>query len=164
MEIKDVITKIESSEEFKTIDPDHYLVHVFRMMDAHSSDECQVGYYSKKSDRVIVFDYLDGNIKMTDPQEAFKEKNFIAALEIDKINVTMDQALDMAEDVIKKNYPAHLLSKAILLLQKLPEYGQIWNVTVITHTFNVINVKIDAVNSKLIKHSMESLLGWKKDE
>jgi hypothetical protein len=76
----------------------------------------------------------------------------------------MDEALSKAQEVVKDNYPAHLLSKAIVLLQKLPEFGQIWNITVITHTFNVINIKIDAESSKVIKHGMESLLGWKKDE
>lgn len=164
MDINKVINDVESSEDFKTLDPDHYLVHIFRMMDADKSEDCQVGYYNKKSDKIIVFDYLDGKIKMTPPEEAFKEKNYIAALDLSKVKVSMDEALNTTQDVVKNNYPAHLLAKAIVLLQKLPEFGQIWNITVITHTFQVINVKIDAESGKTIKHSMESLLGWKKDE
>jgi hypothetical protein len=164
MDINEVIKAVESSEDFKSIDPDHYLVHVFRMMGPEQSEDCQVGYYSKKADKIIVFDYIDGTVKSTPPQEAFKEKNYIVALDLSKVKISMDEALSKAQEVVKDNYPAHLLSKAIVLLQKLPEFGQIWNITVITHTFNVINIKIDAESSKVIKHGMESLLGWKKDE
>lgn len=164
MEVNEVIKAVESSEEFKSIDSDHYLVHVFRMMGPEQSEDCQIGYYNKKIDKIIVFDYNDGNITATPPQEAFKEKNYIAALDLSKVKVTMDEALNKAQQVVKNNYPAHLLSKAIVLLQKLPEFGQIWNITVITHTFNVINIKINAETSEVIKHTMESLLGWKKDE
>lgn len=163
MDITEVIKKIESSEEFKNIGPDYYLVHIFRMMDADKSEDCQAGYYNKKSDRVIVFEYNDNTVKALPPEEAFKEKNYIAALDLGKVKCPMDEALNIAQDVVKNNYPSHLLSKAIVLLQKLPEYGQLWNITVITHTFNVINIKINAENSQVIKHGMESLLGWKKE-
>lgn len=163
MDINKVINDVESSKEFKTLEPDHYLVHIFRMMDADKSEDCQVGYYNKKSDKIIVFDYLEGSVKMMPPEEAFKEKNYIAALDLSKVKISMDDALNTAQQVVKENYPAHLLSKAIVLLQKLPEFGQIWNITVITHTFQVINIKIDSETGKTIKHSMESLLGWKKE-
>lgn len=163
MDINKVIADIESSEEFKNIAPEHYLVHIFRMMDADKSEDCQVGYYSKKSDKIIVFEYTNNTVKALPPEEAFKEKNFIAPLDLKKIKCSMDEALKVAQDVVKTNYPAHLISKAIVLLQKLPEFGQIWNITVITHTFQVINIKINAENSEVIKHNMESLLGWKKE-
>jgi len=164
MDINEIIKAVEDSEDFKNIDPDHYLVHIFRMMGPDKSEDCQIGYYSKKVDKIIVFDYNEGIIKATPPQEAFKEKNYIAALDLSKVKVSMDDALNTAQQVVKENYPAHLLSKAIVLLQKLPEFGQIWNITVITHTFQVINIKVDAKTGKTIKHSMESLLGWKKEE
>lgn len=163
MDINNVVKVVESSEAFKNIDPDHYLVHIFRMMDANSIDDCQVGYYLKKSDKVTVFDYIDGKVTSMPPEEALKEKNYIAQLELDKVKVTMDDALAKAQSIVKDNYPAHLLSKAIVLLQKIPEYGQIWNITVITHTFQVINIKINAETSQVITHNMESLLQWKKE-
>jgi len=163
MDINQVVKDVESSEEFKSIDPDHYLVHIFRMMDADKDEDCQVGYYSKKTDKIVVFDYLKGKVKGMPPEEAFKEKNYIAPLDLAKVNVPMDVALNKAQEVVKSNYPAHLLSKAIVLLQKLPDFGQIWNITVITHTFQVINIKINAETGDVIKHSMESLLGWKKE-
>lgn len=163
MDINQIINVVESSDDFRNIDSEHYLVHIFRMIDTNNMQDCQVGYYLKKSDKITVFDYIDGKVKMMPPEEAFKEKNYIAPLELDKVTLGMDDALKISEEVVKKNYPAHLLSKAIVLLQKLPEFGQIWNITVITHTFQVINIKINAETATVIKHSMESLLGWNKE-
>jgi len=163
MDIHAVLEAVESSEGFKALEPDHYLVHIFSMMDAHTKDECQVGYYLKKSDKITVFEYLDGKIKITAPEEAFKEKNYISPLDIGKVKVGMDEALQKADSLVKESYPSQLLSKVITLLQNLPEFGQVWNITVITHTFNVVNIKIDAGSGKVIKHGMESLMGWKKE-
>lgn len=163
MDIKKIVAEIESSKEFKSIDPEHYLVHIFRMMDAHSPEECQVGYYNKASDKIIVFDYVNGKINVMPPQEAFKEQNYISPLNLEKINLSIDDAINIVQRILADNYSGHFFLKAILLLQSLPEYGQIWNITIVTNTFNVINIKINAETSEVINHSMESLLGWKKD-
>ncbi|MGV8150552.1 MAG: hypothetical protein ACP5NV_02380 [Candidatus Woesearchaeota archaeon] len=164
MNINKIIEFVESSPDFKKLGGDYKLVHFFRMMDSQNSEDCQIGYYSKKSDKIVVFEYDTGVVKALPPEEAFKEKGDIAPLELKKLMISLDDALNKAQEVVKNNYPAHLLSKAIVLLQKLPEYGQLWNITVITHTFQVINIKINAETGDVIKHSMESLLGWKKDE
>ncbi|GIU69605.1 MAG: hypothetical protein KatS3mg002_0841 [Candidatus Woesearchaeota archaeon] len=154
MDVKKIILEIESSEEFKSIGPEHYLVHIFRMMDAHSPEECQVGYYNKESDKIVIFDYVEGKISIMPPQDAFKEKNYISPLDLEKVNLSMDDALNIVQKIINDNYKGHLLSKIILILQRLPEYGQIGNITVVTNTFNVINIKINAENSEVIKHGM----------
>ncbi|MEM4637952.1 MAG: hypothetical protein QXK76_02945 [Candidatus Woesearchaeota archaeon] len=160
MDINNVVKEIESSEVFRSIDPEHYLVHIFRMMDANSVEECQVGYYNVKSDKIVVFDYIKGKITINSPQDAFKEKNYIEPLDLSKVKVSMDDALVLVNEVVKNNYPSQAMSKAILLLQKLPEYGQIWNVTIVTNSFNVINIKINAETSEILHHGMESLLRW----
>jgi hypothetical protein len=164
MDINKVISTVESSEQFKDIDPGHYLVHIFMMMEAKSGDECQVGYYLKSSDKITVFDYNDSKISIIPPQDALKEdQKHIPALDMSKVKIGMGAALAKSDETVKNNYPTQLLMKAIVLLQNLPPYGQIWNITVITHTFNVINIKIDAESGKLLHQNMESLLQWKKE-
>ena len=76
-----------------------------------------------------------------------------------------NEALELTktDEIVKNNYPSQMLLKAIVLLQNIPDFGLIWNMTVITHTFNVINIKINAETSQVIRHSMESLLQWKKE-
>jgi hypothetical protein len=165
MDIKDVISRVESSDSFKYFIkayPENYLVHIFRIADSENKDEWQVGYYSKKTDKVTIFEIADA-VKILPPEEVFKEKDFIALLDLSKVNISFDDALQKSEDVVKKYYTLESFTKAIALLQNISEFGQIWNMTLITMTFSVINVKINASNGETIKHTRESLLGWKKE-
>ena len=165
MDVKEVVSSVESSKEYTDFiaeNSDNYLVHLFTMMDVAHKDDWQLGYYSKKSDKITVFENNQGKITILPAQEAFKEKNYIAPLNIDNVKIAYVQAMDTIEDVLKKNYSAESLVKAIVLLQNLPEYGQIWNITIVTMTFNVINVKINSSTGEVIKHSKETLIGWKK--
>jgi hypothetical protein len=165
MDINDVVKTIGDSDEFKEFikdNPENYLVHLFSMMDAEHKDDWQVGYYSKKSDKITVFELDNGKITVIPAQEAFKEKNYIAPLKVDQIKVTREEAMAKVQEIIKENYSAENFAKAIVLLQNLPEYKQLWNITMVTATFNVINVKINAITGELIKHSKESLIGWNK--
>lgn len=164
MDIINVVRQVEDSEVFRSIDPEHYLVHVFCMLEAHSREEFQIGYYLKKSDKITVLDYNNGRISLIPAQDALKEDNVhIQPLDMQKVLISMDDALGKANDVLKNNYPSHLLMKAIVLLQNLQPHGQIWNITVITHSFNVINIKIDAASGMILHHIMESLMQWKKE-
>jgi hypothetical protein len=166
VKIIDVIKTVENSEEYQTFiknDPKNYLVHMFCMRDAHEAKDWQVGYYLKNSDKVTVFDYQEDKISILPAEEALKEKRHIPPLKIEDIKIDVDAAMDTVEDILKKNYSAESIVKAIVLLQNLPEYGQLWNITVITLTFHVINIKINAISGELIKHTKESLLGWNKD-
>jgi len=164
MDINEVVSAVEASEEFKKIDPNHYLVHIFRMMEAHSGEDCQVGYYLKSSDKITVFDYNDDKISVIPPQDVLKEDtHHVQSLDLSAVKIGMEEALQRSDDVVKTNYPSQLLMKAIVLLQNISPHGQIWNITVITHTFNVINIKLDAASGKLLYQNMESLLQWKKE-
>lgn len=166
MDVQDVINIVESSSEYKEFiknNPKNYLAHLFTMMDAAHKDDWQLGYYNKETDKVTVFEYNEGKIIMLPAQEAFKEKNYIAQLKIGEVKISHEEAMKIIDEVLKKNYSAELLIKAIVLLQNLPEYGQIWNITIVTATFNVINVKINATTGEIIKHSKETLIGWKKE-
>jgi hypothetical protein len=167
VDVIEVIENVEGSDEFLKFmkeNPDDYLVHVFSMMDSLVSNEWQLGYYGKKTDKITVFEYTeDGPLKMTAAEEAFKKENYIQPLIIDKIKVSRESAIRIVDKILKENYHAELLSKMIMLLQVLPEFGQIWNITIVTATFNVINVKIDSEKGDVIKHSKESLIGWKRE-
>jgi hypothetical protein len=162
MDSKDVVAAVEKSQAYVDFmkDKAYYLVHVFIM---HPSPIWQVGYYSKESDKVIVFDYENDIVTITPEQEAFKEKNFISPLKISEVMVSKEAAMSKVSEVVKTHYGNEDYGKAIVLLQNLPEYGQLWNVTAITNTFNVINVKINASTGDIIKHSKETLMGWKKE-
>lgn len=167
MDVNDIVATVEDSQIFKDFikeNPDNHLAHLFNMSDDVNDNDWQLGYYCKKIDKITVFDCLeDGKITIMPPQDAFKENNYIQPLDMSKVKISRLEAHNTVEDVLKENYRAELANKMIMLLQNLPEYGQIWNCTIITAAFSVINVKINAETGELIKHSKESLLGWKKE-
>jgi hypothetical protein len=162
MNIFELVKKVESSDVFKELDKGSYLVHVFSIVDPEHVDEWQVGYYNKEKDHVSVFDFKDGKISIMPPQEAFKESNYIAKLDLKDVKIDFDDAENIVNDVMKKNYSAETIVKSIVLLQNLPEFGQLWNMSIVTTTFSVINIKINAKEGSVIKHTKESLMGWNK--
>jgi hypothetical protein len=90
-----------------------------------------------------------------------KKEEYIQKLDIDKLKISRSDASSACDEVIKENYKHETLNKAIFLLQNLPEFGEVWNITIITSSFSVINIKIDAITGNVVKHEKQSLMGWK---
>ena len=163
MDFKHIIHKIEDSDKFKEFikhSPHYYLVHIFSLKDDNPS-VWQIGYYSKETDKIVVFEYANNAISIHEPQEALKEENHIQKLDMAHLEVSMDDAIQISDNILKEYYSKEIIGKQIFLLQNLPEFGQVWNLTIVTLSFNVINIKIDAHSGKVIKHHKENLMNWK---
>ena len=52
--------------------------------------------------------------------------------------------------------------KTIVILQNLSEFGNIWNITYVTHSFKTLNMKINAENGKILHHDIVSLMDFVK--
>ena len=145
--------------------PHYYLVHVFTTVDSEVVDNAlwQIGYYSKDTDRIVVFEGNNGLVFIHPPAEAFKKEAYIQKLNIKELSVSREEAMKKCNEVIKEHYPREIFSKSICLLQNLPEFGQIWNITIVTLALGVINIKIDASNGEILKHTKENLMNWKSD-
>jgi len=146
MNVEELVHTVESSTDYTAFirdNKDNYLVHVFGMSTDEGINELQVGYYDKESDKISVFEYSGGQVKLMPPQDAFKEENYIKALKLEDVHIEAEDALAVVDGVIKDNYSSESLTKSIILLQNLAEFGQIWNVTVVTTSFSVLNIKID---------------------
>jgi hypothetical protein len=166
MDFKHKVSKVESSPKFSSFiksNPHYYLVHIFSVKDDNPSSVWQIGYYSKDTDKIIVFEDNEAasEIIVHEPEEALKEENYIQRLNIEDLGVSFSDAVSICEEVIKEYYKREITSKHIFLLQNLPEFGNVWNITIVTLTFNVINVKIDAQSGKVLKHTRENLMNWK---
>jgi hypothetical protein len=164
MDFKHIVERIEHSEDYKDFiknNPEYYLVHVFSVIDSEHDDMWQIGYYSKETDKIIVFEYDLETIKVHPPAEALKKDEYIQPLDIDILAVTKSDADITCKGLIKEHYPRELPSKSIMLLQNLPEFGQVWNVTMVTLTFSIINAKIDAITGNVLKHHKENLMNWR---
>ncbi|MFH1439337.1 MAG: hypothetical protein ABIG89_02145 [Candidatus Woesearchaeota archaeon] len=156
MGYKEIIKKAELTEEFKEFKkkhPESYLVHIFEMSDATP----QIGYYSKKTKMVTTFE-LGEQIKVNEESPFQEEEHDVKALEFDKISIDIDDAVKLANDVKKENYPQELTNKDIIILQNIKS-GQMFNITFITQAFRTLNVKINAETGEVISHNLANLIG-----
>jgi hypothetical protein len=166
MDFKNIVGIVENSSEFKDFikkESHYYLVHVFTTVDSEKSDDgiWQIGYYSKDTDKIVVFEDHDDLVFIHPPAEALKKEEYIQPLNLDSASISLDDAMKICKDALKENYPREIFSKAICLLQNLPEFGQVWNITIVTLAMSVVNIKIDASTGKVLKHTKENLMNWR---
>jgi len=100
------------------------------------------------------------NAKKIKMGQIFKDdKDKIHELKLDAIKTNIKEILKETNELVKKYYETP--AKIIIVLQKLEK--TIWNISYITETFNLINIKIDASTGKKISENRSSLLSFKAD-
>jgi hypothetical protein len=174
--IKGIINAVESSDEFKTWRLENsksYLSSLFATVENNdtSPKEWLISYYNKDRNTFTTFN-SNGKQKAT-KEEAFKKNKTLTKLEPDDVKVELPGALGEAEKLMKDEYNNQEVSRKIAILQILssgeieknkqqPEDKMItvWNMTYITTAFNVINIKLDAVTGKVIKHNMSGVMDF----
>jgi len=162
MQIKEVIEKLENSEEFKDWqkkNKEDYLVHLFNMYDNQIEGIWQIGYANKNS-KVTTF-VIGEEIEIMPDEKVFQEKKSkIKKLDINKIKIDLDKVLEKAEEFQKEKYDGNTPLKTLVVIQNIA--GNIlYNITYITRAFNTLNMKIDATNNKLISHEITPMLQFK---
>ena len=158
MKVKDIIKKLEESFKFKK---DHnkksYLAHLFKMVDDLNKDDWQIGYYN---DNNTITNYVneDDKINVIHAQEIFqKTQKKIKKLDMSKVKIDIDKVLDIAKEFQQKKFSTDPPLKIMVILQNIAN-NTIYNVTYITRSFNTLNIKIDATNSKIISHELTNML------
>ncbi|MBI5389663.1 hypothetical protein HZB01_04780 [Candidatus Woesearchaeota archaeon] len=160
--VMQVIAAVEHSSSFldwKKKNPHFYLVHCFRMINEGKYEDWQVGYYSKEKDKVVTFALSGNDVSTGGEDEVFKEGGHLMMLDIKRVDVDAKKALEQAEALLTKEYPAQTPKNTILLLQHLKD-GQRWTITFITRSFSAITVKVDAISGKIREHSMTSIFDF----
>ncbi|MBI2546631.1 hypothetical protein HYV81_05630 [Candidatus Woesearchaeota archaeon] len=160
----DIIAKLKSLEhtlEFKDWQAQHhghYLVHAFKLLDEANKSIWQIGYYDKETDTITTFVIEDGKeLKIIPNLEIFKEeKAAIQKLDISKVKVNAQEAVDKAEAFLKEQYPGEVIVKTILILQSI-EHGQVYNLSFITKSVSTINIKLAADSGQVLEHHKISL-------
>ncbi len=159
MDTKQIIKKLESSDEFvrwKKSNQNTYLTHALNMLDEHCFSGWQLGYYNKSSNKITVFEMGD-RINICPEQEVFKEEStLVKPLDIKKVKVELNQALESANKLIKDKYSKISFNKAVIILQNI-EIGQVWNLTFIGKSFDVLNIKISSESGKVLSHDLKPL-------
>jgi len=163
MEITDILKKLEDNKEFKEWKKEHkdsFLAHVFKMLDDANKDDWQIGFYNK-DDTITSFMITPNDIKIADTQNIFKRPEAkIQKLEKNKIKIDITEALQTAEKIQVKEFKQETPFKIITILQKL-DIGQVYNITYITQTFKVLNLRIDSSNGKVLHKKLTPIMEFK---
>jgi len=159
MEFKKLIEEIESTKQFKEwkeSHPDFYLVHAFVMKDQSNKEMWQIGYYDKKTNKMEIIVKQDDALEFAPAQEILKASQEILPLNPDDVKIGVSEALEKAQECIKENYPKEPILKNFFIIQHL-EGATVYNITYVAQTFKTINIKVSAIDGKIIKHSCQKL-------
>lgn len=164
MEVIDAIATLEKSKifaGFRKKNPDSYLANAFTMIDSNCAvPEWQIGYYDKDKDMIATF--VVGKEIMINPEsEVFKEKKIVSPLDMKRIKITLETALENAMECQKKKYPGSLPLKKIIILQNSEDH-HIYNITFITQEFKTLNIKISSQDGRVIFDKIHSIFDFQK--
>ncbi len=116
----------------------------------------QIDFYDNKEDKIISFTIGD-QINFREDKAFKNEEIKISKLELDKIKINLDEALEKVDSLIKDKYSKENVGKAIIILQNY-KGKNIWNVTYITSSLKTLNVKLSAETGRIIEDSLKGLI------
>ncbi|MBN2052443.1 PepSY domain-containing protein [Candidatus Woesearchaeota archaeon] len=163
MNIKDALKKVEASRAFKQFRKEHkdyYLVHCFAMVAEGEKDyKWELGYYSEKRDKLVVFE-AGQEITMRPEEDAFKKEGTIKKLELGKVKASVAKVLKACDELVQKKYPGKSITKRIIILQNLET--QVYNITLVTLSFDILNIRVDAVSGKILSDNIQNIMSLGK--
>ena len=164
MELKLALKKLEESQDFKKWRRENKntcFSYAFKIPQ-EMLNEWQLGFYDKKKDKITTFIINGDNVNIRPEEDIFKkEETKVNEVQLDKVKLTLDNALAKANEFQKKNFPKDKSIKTIAILQNIPNLGNIWNITYVTETFNILNMKIGASNGKILKYNLSSVFSFR---
>ena len=163
--LKKALKQLDSSSEFKEWNKKNkqsYFSYAFNMSAGKELENWQLGYYDKKKDKVTTFIIKEEGIEVKPEEDVFKkEETEVKEINLEQAKINIDDILKKAAEFQKKKYAKELPAKIILILQNLPDLGNLWNVTYVTHAFNTLNMKISSSNGKILEHKLMPLVDFK---
>ncbi|QQG38621.1 MAG: hypothetical protein HYS32_03385 [Candidatus Woesearchaeota archaeon] len=156
---------LEKSEVFKKWrkkDKESYLASCFTILgiknDEYLADgiEWQIDYYSPSKDVMTSF-LVSDNVEIREGEKILKDETApIKELNVNLVKVDLIECIEKIRKKYKEEYPEKIISIA----QNLDKV--VWNITFLTTSFNVLNVKIDAENGNFLSETIKSVIEFKK--
>ena len=166
MDLKPALKLLEESKDYKDWhkkNKNTYFSYAFKIPQ-EMPDEWQLGFYDKKKDKITTFVVNGSSISIRAEEEVFKkEEAEVNEINLEKVKLAFEAALSKASQFQQKNYPNDKSIKTIAILQNITSYGDIWNITYITESFNTLNMKIDASNGKIIEYNISSVMSFRRE-
>jgi len=166
MELKTALKKLESNSKFKEWkkgNKDNYFSYAFTTIECETQSGWQLGYYNKKSDKLTTFILENEDIKISPEEDVFKQPGMdVNEIDLKKLKLSLEFVLKKLENVLKKDYPKEMVIKKVIILQNLEKFGNVWNITCVSQSFNIINVKIDVEKGNIEENKLASIFEFKK--
>lgn len=168
MELREVLDKLKESSDFREWfknNSETYFSYAFTMIESNVQAEWQMGYYDKKKNKVITFIVQEKEITINPEEDIFKKPDMqVKEIDLDKVKLKLNDILANAEKLQKEKYSKELISKKIIILQNLEDFGNIWNITFLTQSFSTLNIKIKTDDGKIIEHKLAPLFGFESEK
>jgi len=119
----------------------------------------EVGFFNPKENTAASFLVGDAIEQTQENSRIFKpEDQKVQELNLKKVKISLDGALNIFETVRLEKYAKETPSKKIVILQNLKKPA--WNITYLTAALNVLNIKIDAGTGIILEESLTSALSF----
>ncbi len=150
------LTRHPLFKEWHAKNADYFLAHAFVLLDEPNKDVWQIGFYNKQNERMVTFIVEQEAIQHTEEQEVLKGAAEIQELKPEDVKFSVDDALQTAQTCMKEHYKGEMPSKQFFIIQHAEGHA-LFNITFVTHSFKTINIKIDSMTGKILKHNIQSL-------
>ncbi len=153
--LKENVNIIINSDILKSLNKRIYLCSCFAI-----DDNWQYDFYDKKTKRITSF-RVDDEVRLLDQDSKVfqKESVDLEKLNLNDIKVDLNEALLKVDLIKKEKAGGESINKKIIILQKIKV--PLWNISFVTSGFNILNVKINAINGNIISEKFESLFGFR---
>jgi hypothetical protein len=141
------IEHVRASEAFKKWKKEHaeaYVTSAFSIAAPDAERVWLVGYYDPSAKKMTSFT-ADGSA--TESDGVFTKDERLAELKLEEVQVDESDALKNASDLLKGG-----ANNTVIVLQNY-QGNLLWNITFITQSLEVLNVRISAVDGRVIEHT-----------
>ena len=145
------IQKIEQSKEYGK---ELYLTSCFFLQD------WQFTYYNQKTKKMKTFAIVNDEVKVLEQNtEPFqKEEKIIQKLDFTHIKVPFQEVLILIDNLMSSKYRQTATQRIVSLHQ---ENIPFWNITYITASLQILNVKVNAITAEIISEKMQNAMDFK---
>lgn len=165
LDLNECIKKLEDSEvyiDWRKENKKSFLYLFFKIMKEDDKGIWEIGFYDQKTETSTSF-IIGEDVKLNaKDSKIFKKKDDkIEKLNVDDIKIDLENAFKIIDGIIGEKYSKEKASEKIIILQNVGSV--VWNITYLTKSLNVINVRISASSGDIIEHSIKPALSFSGD-
>ena len=157
--LKNAYKDLIHSQEFKN---SGFLCGAFLMCNIEELEQTnwQLDFYNKESDTITSY-FMENDIKVAENSEIFKEEGKeIEELKLEDVKTNFEDIKKQLDEILEKRNES--VVKITIIVQK--QIHPIWNILYITKKFNLLNIRINAIDGKLIDEKTVPLLSFEKGD